>query len=245
MDLLVLLRILTLTVRCGLAAALLYLVFGRGRTMSAAARAAWAVTMVVYLVVALDNAAVEGFAVLAWQDSAPGFEALRLHFYNASYLVNALFSAGLPLALLAVYRGRRSIPLLLLLPAVVVLAAIGLTTGALERQQVLLHWTRVLSFVGVAGYLGFWATAALGRLRGLDVYFAGFLAVRTVFVLLLPVQEAFFQIMGRPLAGYFWELSEFLQLATGVAETVIVAALLITLARGSGVAAVRIPAPAA
>ncbi len=243
MSLLLFLRIVTLAVRCALAGGLLLLVFGRARKMTAAARAAWSVSAIVYVALALDNAMVEAFSALAVRDAASAFRALQDHFYNGAYLVNALLSAGLPLSLLAVYRGRPRTGLQLLLPAVAALAVVGIATGVLGQRSVLLGWTRILSFVGVAGYLGFWAMAALGRLHGLDVYFAGFLAVRTVFVLLLPVQEAFFQIIGQAPAAYFWDLSEFLQLATGAAQAVIVAALLASLARGTAVPAVGTPAP--
>jgi hypothetical protein len=236
-NLLLLLRILTLGARLGLAAALVYLVAVRGgRFASRPQYLAWVAVTVVFAVLAVDNAMLEVLAVATRDLSreAP-LRLLSLRAYNLAYLLNAALAAALPLALIGCLEparwGRAG--------AWAAAAAAGLLgvggglAGAAGDWNVLLSWTRALSFVGVIGFLTFWTLLLLGRLRA-DAYLIGFLAVETVFVLLLPIQEVFFQGVGREAAEEIWHLIQFLQFGTSTAQLVIVLALLNALARGQG-----------
>jgi len=243
-DWLILLRGLTLAARLGLAVLLVYLVVGPARSLGTEARRTWLLVAVMHVVLAADNAVVEGLRVVV--ADLPADAALRgvsQRVYDVAYLVNAMMSAALPLALLAVLLRARALRYALggALVLTFGVAVAGVLAGALESWARLLGYARVLSMLAASGYLTFWAFLLLGALPRVDAYLAGFLAVRTLFVLLLPVQEAFFQIVGRAGSAEMWELLQVLQLAMAVTQVVIVLALIHVLARGRGVRSLGAP----
>jgi hypothetical protein len=147
--------------------------------------------------------------------------------------LHAVLSAALPAALMALAGiGRVRVAGLLVVWAAVVIGALAAGAGALHSWDRLLDATRVLSFIGIPAYLGFLGLMVLGHLPGLDRYLGWFIAVRAVFVILVPIQEVFFQTVGRDAAGQLWHLSQFLQFLTGAIHLAIVLLLLRALSGG-------------
>src|SRR5690606_28228551 len=133
--------------------------------------------------------------------------------------------------------------------AVVLIGAAAIPAGAMETWSMLswerlLDVTRILSFVAIGGYLGLCALYVTGRLGRVDPYLAVFVGIRTAFILLLPVQEVILQSLGRETEAKSWHRHQFIQLATGVAQVLVVMAQILA-TRGAGSrGAEPTPAPA-
>jgi hypothetical protein len=242
-DALLLLRILTVAARLGLAAALLTLVIRHGRSLAHPARSCWTLVALAAALLALDNLVLEIVAAALAERGTALDTQVRYLLYHATYVAHAFMGVLVPLGALALFGGagrlRRGAVAAMLTGAAVTAIAAG--TGALTDWSQLLVHTRLLSFLTVAAYLVFWAAVALGYLARVDAYLAGYLAVDTVFELLLPVQGVFFQLAGREAAASLWHLLQFLQFATALAQLVIVLALLYALAQGRGLPPVAVP----
>src|SRR5690606_24980729 len=160
---------------------------------------------------------------------------VRALVYNATYLLHAMMSAALPAVLALLYLGgvhaRRVC--IAILAAVVLIGMAAIPAGAMQSWERLLDVTRILSFIAIGGYLGLCALYITGRLGRVDSYIAVFVGIRTVFILLLPVQEVILQSVGRATAAKIWHLHQFIQLATGLAQFAVVAALILA-TRGAG-----------
>lgn len=247
MDLLGLLRALTLVARLLLAGALLTVVLRRANRLSPTSWRAWVAVTVVYTVLAADNAVLEVLAA-AVRD-LPAYARLRwvqFFFYNATYLLHAVLSAALPAVLVAAAgAGRVRTIALLGAAAAVLVGAEGVAGGALETWDRLLRSTRVLSFLGLTAYLSFLGLLLLGWLSGLDRYLVWFIGVRTAFVVLVPIQEVFFEAVGQAEARQLWHLPQFLQFAVAATQLGIVILLLRALRGGRGVPPMRLASPAA
>lgn len=236
---------LTMAGRVALAAVLGWLLVSRGRQLRPRARTVWTFIAVVTLVVVVDNLTYELLQRLE-ADAAPGsaLEGLDAAFFNFSYLLHSVLSMALPAVILERLTDgwRRGLALVALLAAAMLFAA-AILAGALPSWEVLLRYTRVFSFLGITCYLGFWALLALGELAPVDVYLAVFLGARTVFIILLPIQEVFFEWVGLEAAAEIWHLNQLLQLAMTVVQLGAAAALLRVLARGRSVRHVGAPVP--
>src|SRR5690606_5390542 len=228
MDLLGVLRALTLLTRLLLAAALVVVVSRKASRLGVTRWRAWLVVAIAFTVLAVDNAILELLAA-AVQD-LPKDAALvqvRRAFYNGTYLLHAVLSAALPAALIALAGiGGVRIAGLVAVWAVVVIGALAAGSGALQSWDRLLDTTRVLSVMGSRACLGFLGLMVRGHLSGLDRYLGWFIGVRTVFTILVPTQEVFFQSGGPNAAAQLWHLSQFLQFLTGVIYLAIVLLLL-------------------
>lgn len=240
MDLLLVLRLLTVAVRLALATALIYLVVKQRSTLSRPVWVVWTLIAASMTVFAVDNAAAELLSSLR-RDLPEDAQLHQFYFsvYHFSYLLNAVLVALWPAAAIAALggRGRLRSAWVAVAIGVVAVGGVGLLSGTQESWDVLLRFTRILSFVGIGAYLGFWTFFFLGRLPRTDVYLAGFLAVRTIFELLVPVQEVFFQMVGRASSNQIWHVLQFLQVATESATLVIVLALIGALGSGRPLAA--------
>ena len=228
MDLLGVLRALTLATRLLLAAALVTVVLRGAGRLGVTRWRAWLAVAIVFTVIAVDNAILELLAAAARDQ--PGDAALakvRSTTYHATYLLHAVLSAGLPASLMALAGTGwvRATGLVVLWGAAVV-GALAAGAGALESWDRLLETTRLLSFVGVPAYLGVLALMLLGHLPSLDRFLGWFIAVRAVYVILVPIQEVFFQHVGQAAAAQLWLLPQSLQFLTGAAHVAVVLLLL-------------------
>jgi hypothetical protein len=224
----------THTLRLLLAALLCVLLLGRGRALAAAARHGWLLLAVFYLVLALDNILIE----VLRRTLGPG-HAGYLRFYSQVYLLNSVLSYALPAALLAVLAAT---PRLRMVSGV---AALALGAGGAmvavgqppESWEALFNVTRVLSLLGIAGYLAFVGLLVLGRLPAAGRHLGAVVAIRAAFVLLVPVNEAFFDWLERgraagavaaetTLADY-WLLLQILQFVATAAQVAVVAHFLV------------------
>ncbi|HLU25149.1 MAG TPA: hypothetical protein VKZ58_05540 [Longimicrobiales bacterium] len=241
MDSLSLLRGLTLAVRVAMTLGIVYVVVRRRDALSRTTHLAWVVLGVLYGVLAFDNLVLEVLAVLRRGQPPDSLIAqTRAFVYNATYLLHAMMSAALPAVLALLYLEGTHIRRLCyaVLAAVVLIGAAAIPAGAMETWanlswERLLDVTRILSFVAIGGYLGLCALYVTGRLGRVDPYLAVFVGIRTVFILLLPVQEVILQSVGRETAAKIWHLHQFIQLATGVAQFLVVMALILA-TRGAG-----------
>lgn len=226
---------LGLTARVVLAALLCVVVWG-GRIFPLRSRAAWLLVALVYTVVGCDYALVELLNLTqVILPEASGLEPFRRWIYYCAYLLNGLLFAALPSVLVGLCGGSAGLRLSFsaLAGVAAAVAVIGAASGALRDWDALLSWTPILSFIGIVGYLSFGALALLGRLPQADSYLVGFVAIGAVFELLVPIQEAFFRLVGREGSSEIWELLQLLQVVTAVAQIVVVLALLNSLRRTS------------
>ncbi|HEY8469393.1 MAG TPA: hypothetical protein VIL18_07115, partial [Longimicrobiales bacterium] len=110
--------------------------------------------------------------------------------------------------------------------AAAVTGAGAAVAGALQSWDLLLDSTRLLAFIGVPSYLAFLALVLVGHMPAPDRYVVWFVAVRALFVILTPIQEVFFQMVGREAAPQLWHLSQGLQFAMAVTCLAIVLLLM-------------------
>nr|PZN89595.1 MAG: hypothetical protein DIU52_12860 [bacterium] len=235
MDLVALLRALNallLLTRLLLALALIVVVSRGRRALGETCWRAWLAVAVVFSIVAVDNAALVLFEpeVRGLPADAPLMKVWDA-LYHWTYLLHAVLSAALPASLMALGGGGwvRVTGLVAIWVAVVV-GALAVGGGALQNWDRLLDATRVLSFVGVPAYLGVLGLLSLGHLPELDRFLGAFIAVRTVYAILVPIQEVFFQHVGPFVAVYLWHLPQSLQILTSAIQLGIVLLLLRSLA---------------
>lgn len=218
MDLLHLLSRLTLLARLLLAVALLVVVSGRPGRLEQPRWACWLVLAIAFTVMAVDNAILEVWwlATRHLPEEAP-LEQARHVFYNATYLLHAVLSAATPAVLIGLLGQARTRRVgWLVAGAAGVTGAGAVVAGALASWDLLLDSTRVLAFIGVPSHLAFLALVLVGHLPAPDRYLVWFMAVRALFVTLTPIQEVFYQMVGRESAHHLWHLSQSLQLAMAV-----------------------------
>lgn len=202
----------------------------RGGALSRQARAGWLLLAAFYVILALDNLLIEGL-----RRTLGGGHAGYLRFYSQTYLLNSVLSYALPAALLAVLADGRP----LRIGAGVAAVALG-AGGAMvavgqppESWAALFNVTRVLSLLGIAGYLAFVGLQVLGRLPAAGRHLGAVVGIRAAFVLLVPVNEAFFDWLERSRAAGavpaettladYWLLLQFLQLVATLAQVAVVA----------------------
>lgn len=223
----------THALRLLLAGLLCALLLRHGGDLSRPARSAWLLLAAFYVVLALDNILIEALR----RSLGPG-HAGYLRFYNQVYLLNSILSYALPAALLAVLAATPRVR------AISGLAALALGAGgamvALGRPpdswESLFNVTRILSLLGIAGYLAFVALHVLGRLPAAGRHLGAVVGIRAGFVLLVPVNEAFFDWLERSRAAGgvgadttladYWLLLQILQLVATAAQVGVVSHLL-------------------
>ena len=227
----------THALRLLLAGLLCALVVREAATGPTPQRRGWFLLAVFYAVLAVDNVVIE-----VLRRTLGGDHAGYLQLYNQVYLLNSVLSYALPGALLAVLGGSRGLRRVGTVAAVVL--GIGGAAVVLWRPpadwQALFGITRVLSLLGIAGYLGFVALLVLGRLPAAGRHLGAVVGIRAAFVLLVPVNEAFFDWLERSRAAGgvsaettlsdYWLLLPILQFVATVAQVGVVAHFL----RGAG-----------
>lgn len=227
MDLLLLLRLMTGGAALALVAALVaLLIVGRGGTLSTPRRSAWMLITVVHGFFAVSGWAVELQYFFLVDD--PRVLALAQKLYHGLFLLNGALDGLLPLSLLFLFLGATPYRHLPLLGAagVVLTAVVGLGTGSLGSWGRMLDVSQILTFQAIAAYLVFLGLYLLKRLPEVDLYLAAFLAVNAIFQLLLPVQEAFFLLVGESAVTDIWHLHLLVQLtAIGVQIAIALSAL--------------------
>src|SRR5690606_17690375 len=228
MDLLELLRGLTLATRLALAVALLVLVSGKAGRLGTTRWRGWVAVAVASAVVAVDNAVLEGLAMMAGRAPEQAVvHTVRRVFYHGTYLLHAVLSAALPAALIGLAgAGWVRWGGWVALWAAAVIGSVAAGAGAVQSWEMLLNTTQLLSFVAIPAYLAFLGLVLLGHLPDLDRYLIWFIGIRAVFVIQVPIMEVFFQSVGREAASQLWHLSQFLQFAMGAAQLGIVLLLL-------------------
>lgn len=227
MDPLLLLRILTALGRVALVVALIvFLSTWRGAGRGDVRRPAWIVIAWAHGAFSLGGILVE-LQYLFWNGDT-ALAGVRSVFYNHLFLVNSVLEAALPVALLAYFLAgthcrRWSLAGLALIVAT---GIVGSATGAARNWDYLLDISQVLAFQAIVGYLIFFGAYLLKRMPGVDFYLAVFLAVDAAFVLVLPIQQVFFQAVGLEGVREIWHLHQLLQLtATGIQVAVVLSCL--------------------
>lgn len=165
--------------------------------------------------------------------------------YNASYLINASLAAMLPAALLALLlRGSAAgwVGLAALYAALLV-AVVGILRGSHGHWDVLLATTAPLEILGLLGWIAFFVAYFLGYLPRVDGYLAAFVGVTATFVMLTPMNEAIFRLVGRDAAQHVWDPLLIMQLVRYGLQALILGLLLRTLATGRAVGRAPDPAP--
>lgn len=233
MSLIAVLRLATLIVRILLAVVCLYMVCRTDWTGSR--KRAWLVVGIAAVVFAASTAAGE-ILYLGWigDNRAFGTDALRYSIYHFGYLSNAMVAAALPLLLAGILATGRGVGVFAVLTSLAVFgyASFAVFSGMFQDWDSLMEIARVLGFVAIIGNLLVWILVVL-RKAEIDIYLAGFLVIETLFLLLVPIQEAFFQFAGLDGAREMWGLHQFVQLVACSAQFAIVVAVLRLSARGS------------
>lgn len=229
-------RVASLLGKIALAAVLALLVVRRRAGLPTHLRHAWLIFAAFYVPLALQTLLLEGLelAKVVAPDSAELLQRTRDAIYDRSYLSFAALNAVLPAAVLFVVaavsplRGAG-----VLLGAAAAAVAVGAAVrGMVEVWGSLLLATRMLGVLAIVGYLSVWAGFLVGRVEALDRYFLGFFGVRTLFTLLLPVQEALFALLGRSHEDAIWSAHLSLQALLYWVQAGIVLRLERALARG-------------
>lgn len=225
-----------------LAAALFHLVRTTGATLTSRRRRSWQVLTAMAVLLALDNAGIEAYFLALRNLEGVGRAAeLRDLVYFSVYLFNGALLAVLPAAVAAVHSaGSRDRRMALAgIAAVVLVALIGATNGALESWEGLLGTTRILSLLAVVTHLSFWAAYLLGRLVEVDAYLAGFVGLFSLYGIVLPVQEVFFELVGMRSARAVWHLNLGMLVAFTLGQAVIVFSLAHALGTGRPLPTIR------
>jgi len=227
LDLLLVLRVLTLTGWLVLAVGSLYIVLAQGTLLPQPVRNTWLIVAVRHSVVATTTLVVEAVAFLSVYGPGPQAAALGMLIYNPAYLLNAVVSAVVPFIAVRFLTRPRTFRRTGLAGSIgaVAIALLAVRAGAASDWTVLMSWTQALSFLEIAGYLLLWALVLLGHLKRIDPYLLGIFAITALYTLLLPVQAEFFEVVGRIDSTRIWHLNQFLQLV------VVVTSLLAVLAR--------------
>ncbi len=223
MDLLLVLRVLTLAGRCATVAAILYIVLARGLERMSPERSGWAIVGGRYATVLATTVLIE----LVWLIKAVAPDStlyeLGRRIYNPAYLLNATVDAVMPFSLVALFAVPRAIRRIsaAAVGAVLVFAVIAAMAGALREWTDLMTWTQVIGFVGISGYLIYFALLLLGYLKRVSPHLTGVVLVAGGFAILMPVQAEFFEMVGPAGAWNIWHLNQFLQLVKVVVELAI------------------------
>lgn len=227
MDLLLFFRILTVLARVALVVSLLVLLHvGRGGRLGLVRRPAWMVISWVHGVFMLGSIVVE-LQYLFWPDDRALRKILR-ELYNTLYLLNGSLDAALPVALLVLFLGATRYRRWALagLAGVMATGMAGIGMGVVRNWESMLGVSQVLTFQGIVAYLVLHGLYLLKRIPEVDFYLAAFLAVDALFLVLLPVQEVFFQMVGMKAAAEIWHLNQVLQLtASGVQIAVVLSCI--------------------
>lgn len=222
MDPLLILRILTAFCRVVLLVSLLALLSTERGAASRIRRPAWITIAWVHGVFIVGGLYIE-LQNLIWPSGLMPGTLKRVIYYHL-FLLNGLLDAALPILILMLFlagtRYRRWS--LAWLGVIVLTGAAGLALGAVRSWGELLVTSQVLTFQGIVGYLVFFGAYLLKRLPGVDLYLAAFLAVDAVFVLVLPIQQAFFQLVGLDESTSIWHFHQLLQLTAAGIQVVIV-----------------------
>lgn len=222
MDLLVVLRGLTLGARLLLVAAAWRAIAHVRERAAGPERLVWITLAGQYAVLAMTTAAVEVDWLL--HNLLPA--ARRAAIYNPTYLLNATVTAATPwlvaawLASLAIARRLAQV----MVGGIVAMAVLALVTGAGQDWATLMAWTQVLSFVEIGGYLTFGGLILLGHAGRVNPYVMGLLAAAGLFAVVVPIQAEFFELVGQDHAGKIWHLNQALQLLKVSVELLIVLA---------------------
>lgn len=223
MDLLLLLRILTALGRVALLAMLVVLLSTwRGAGRGDVRRPAWVVVAWVHGVFVIGGLLIE-VQHLVWDGDLASIP-VRQSVYNLLFLLNSVLEAALPVILLAHFlEGTRYRRWSLVGVALIVATGVlWILTGGVRSWAHMLDFSQVLIFQAIAGYLIFFGAYLLKRLPGVDLYLAVFLAVDAAFVLVLPIQQVFFRLVGLEGVWEIWHPHQLLQLtATGIQVAVV------------------------
>jgi hypothetical protein len=198
----------------------------------------WAIILLAVGYAAFAGVLLEVFAVDF--SNLPADSPRRLMYYplyNASYLINASLAAMLPAALLALLlRGSAAgwVGLAALYAALLV-AVVGILRGSHAHWDVLLTTTAPLEILGLLGWIAFFVAYFLGYLPRVDGYLAAFLGVSATFVMLTPMNEAIFRLVGRDAAQHVWDPLLTMQLVRYALQAILLGLLLRTLAVGRAV----------
>ena len=206
----------------------------------------WAIILLAVGYAAIAGVLLEVFAVDF--SSLPADSPRRLMYYpmyNASYLINGSLAAMLPAALLALLLRGSAAGWVALgsLYAALLVAIVGILRGSHAHWDVLLTTTAPLEILGLLGWIAFFVAYFLGYLPRVDGYLAAFLGVSATFVMLTPMNEAIFRLVGRDAAQHVWDPLLIMQLVRYVLQAVVVGLLLRTLGTGGAVGRAPDPAP--
>lgn len=230
------LRALTLAVRLAFAAAAIIVARRTRHGVPRPLHVAWSLVAGVFTFVAASTLVLESFALTATlvPAQADWLNAVRAAIYNELYLLAGVALAALAALLLVVLVQRRWARRAGALLAVVVAGTglFGLISGGASDWAAMLGVTRILSFEGIAGYLAFCAIFLLGQMPLVGRWLAAIVITETVFELLIPVPEVFFEAVGRADAAAIWPLLQLMQLAAATAQLVFVWGALRALRRG-------------
>lgn len=144
--------------------------------------------------------------------------------YHSLYLAQAAIGACIPVTLLAILprkAGWRSAARVAF-GVIAVAVAVAVATGALPRWTTLLAWTRVIYYLAIGAHVLFWALLALGALHPVGRHLAAFVAFETMFTMLVPVQEAFFAVLGHEPSERIWHVNQILQVAAALGQTAVI-----------------------
>jgi hypothetical protein len=230
------------TVRLALVATLIaLLVVGRTGVLGRGRRPAWILITWVHGSFALAALVIELFDIFG---AGPVVRVLTRKVYYHLYLVNGILDTALPLALMALFLGatRYRVWPLLGLVGVAATGLVGAASGALRSWDSLLAVSQLLTFQAIGFYLVFFGLFLLQRLPEVNFYLALFVAIDALFLLLLPIQEVFFRIVGVEAVMDIWHLHQLLQLTATAVQVAIVLSCVNALRYRPLVPILRVPA---
>lgn len=239
-----LLRIGPMAGRVVLAALLVVLLVRHRRYLPSVVAKCWVVILFAVAYAAANGVWIEALAV-GFSELGPDAPR-RLFFYpvyHTGYLINAALAAMLPAALLTLLL-KGSVAGWAALAAVYgagLVALSGVLRGSHTHWDVLMSTAAPLQFLGLAGWLAFFIAYFLGYLPRVDGYLAAFVGVSAVFVMLTPMNDVLFRVVGRARAENVFDPLLAMQLGRYAVQIPIVAALILTLRRGGAVG--RAPDP--
>lgn len=239
-----LLRVGPMAARLVLAVLLVVLLVRYRRYLPAAVAKCWAVILFAVAYAAANGVWLEVLAV-GFSDLAPDAPRRLVYYpiYHAGYLINAALAALVPAALLALLLkgGVAGWAALGAVYAGGLLALSGVVRGSHRHWDVLLSTSAPLEILGLAGWLAFFIAYFLGYLPRVDGYLAGFVGVTAVFVMLTPMNDVLFRVVGWARAEDVFDPLLAMQFGRYAVQILIVLALLRTLRRGGAVG--RAPDP--
>lgn len=162
-----------------------------------------------------------------------GSDALHYALYHLTYLNMALIAAVTPMLLVAVLAPNRKVWLAGLIASVFSSFYVGFAVfhGRFHEWEALMSAVRILDFAAIIGILTVWGLVVL-RKAEVDIYFAAFLAIETLFLFMVPIQEAFFELVGLDAAREMPGVHQVAQLLTTSIQLMIVVAALRLISRG-------------